>query len=265
MSQYHWENCLPEVKQQVNHFVYALKEILADNLTGIYLHGSLAMGCFNPQSSDIDILAATHQPIAPDARWALAELFLSLSNKPRPLEVSFLNHAQLAAWQHPTLYDLHYSEDWRARYQSCLDQRSWDSWPASDNLDNDLAAHITITQHRGICLYGQPIPQTFPQVPAQDYFDSIVSDFHWANERITENPVYTILNACRVLAFEQEGCIYSKEEGGVWALAQLPPKFHALVLVALNAYRGEEQADFNPLLLQRFMNYMNEQIEHTVN
>lgn len=29
---------------------------LQDNLIGIYLHGSLVMGCFNPQSSDIDFL-----------------------------------------------------------------------------------------------------------------------------------------------------------------------------------------------------------------
>lgn len=28
---------------------------LQDKLTGIYLHGSLAMGCYNPESSDIDL------------------------------------------------------------------------------------------------------------------------------------------------------------------------------------------------------------------
>ena len=29
-------------------------EILGDNLIGIYLHGSVAFGCYNPLLSDID-------------------------------------------------------------------------------------------------------------------------------------------------------------------------------------------------------------------
>ena len=30
--------------------------IFQEDLTGIYLHGSLAMGCFNPKKSDIDFI-----------------------------------------------------------------------------------------------------------------------------------------------------------------------------------------------------------------
>jgi len=37
-------------------FVERNKEILEDSLVGIYLHGSAAMGCFNPAKSDIDLL-----------------------------------------------------------------------------------------------------------------------------------------------------------------------------------------------------------------
>ena len=32
------------------------KIIFKEDLTGIYLHGSLAMGCFNPNKSDIDLI-----------------------------------------------------------------------------------------------------------------------------------------------------------------------------------------------------------------
>lgn len=31
-------------------------EELSENLVGIYLHGSLAMGCFNPSRSDVDLV-----------------------------------------------------------------------------------------------------------------------------------------------------------------------------------------------------------------
>ena len=32
----------------INSFVEQSKEILRDNLVGIYLHGSAVMGCYNP-------------------------------------------------------------------------------------------------------------------------------------------------------------------------------------------------------------------------
>jgi len=259
MSHYGWDNCPKEVKLQVNHFVDALHLILGDNLTGIYIHGSLAMNCFNPQSSDIDVLVATQQPVSPEARWALAKLLLSLSNSPRPLEVSFLHLKQLASWQHPTPFDLHYSEDWRERYENCLAQHLWDLWPEGDNLDGDLSAHFTIIQQRGICLWGQPIPQTFPGVPAQDYLDSIVSDGLWAIKRIAENPVYAVLNTCRVFAYVQAGLICSKEEGGVWAVAHLPPELQEPVLTALAAYRGDGVSQFNSHQLDQYAKYM---VEH---
>ena len=32
------------------------KDIIGEELTGIYLHGSLAMGCFHSDKSDIDLI-----------------------------------------------------------------------------------------------------------------------------------------------------------------------------------------------------------------
>jgi len=36
----------------IHEFIEQSKNILRDNLVGIYLHGSAAMGCFNPEKSD---------------------------------------------------------------------------------------------------------------------------------------------------------------------------------------------------------------------
>jgi streptomycin 3"-adenylyltransferase len=44
------------VDEQVDRLVAGFRDILGDNLHGIYLHGSLALGCFNPARSDIDVL-----------------------------------------------------------------------------------------------------------------------------------------------------------------------------------------------------------------
>lgn len=40
----------------LNKIVDKSIKIFKENLIGIYLHGSLAMGCFNPDKSDIDLI-----------------------------------------------------------------------------------------------------------------------------------------------------------------------------------------------------------------
>ena len=37
----------------LDEFVNTTQQIMEGKLTGIYLHGSMAMGCFNPKKSDI--------------------------------------------------------------------------------------------------------------------------------------------------------------------------------------------------------------------
>ena len=45
--------------------------ILASNLVGMYVHGSIAMGCFKPDSSDIDVLVVVDQPLSVPIRRLL--------------------------------------------------------------------------------------------------------------------------------------------------------------------------------------------------
>ena len=59
----HWRDCPDDVRNLVNHVLEDYRAILADNLVGFYLHGSLAMGCFNPELSDIDFLAVVSRPM----------------------------------------------------------------------------------------------------------------------------------------------------------------------------------------------------------
>ncbi|MDO4667672.1 MAG: nucleotidyltransferase domain-containing protein [Streptococcus sp.] len=44
-------------------FVENSHQILGENLVGIYLHGSVAMGCFNDKKSDIDLLVVVNNDI----------------------------------------------------------------------------------------------------------------------------------------------------------------------------------------------------------
>ncbi len=240
MSQYEWADCPEASRDQVTAFIADMQYILGDNLVGVYLHGSLAMGCFNPERSDIDLIVLIRTRLEAGHKRRLAESLLHRSNAPRPIEISFLTPGDLVPWRHPTPFVFHYSEEWRGRFTGAL---ASGVLPAQSDTDPDLAAHLTITRRRGLCLYGAPIEQTIPLVPAEDYADSIVGDLEWMRERYAENPSgispYLVLNACRVYAFLLEGAVFSKDEGGQWALTKLPDAITGVVRQALDVYRGK--------------------------
>ena len=47
----------------LTRFVESARETIGENLLGVYLHGSAAMGCFNPKSSDLDLLVGVKEAL----------------------------------------------------------------------------------------------------------------------------------------------------------------------------------------------------------
>src|SRR5262245_8202997 len=125
MPQYSWHDCPPPVRIQLDRFIQATQALLADQLVGIYLHGSLALGCFNPSRSDLDLLVVTHTGMPVEIKRELGQLLLELSGAPIPIEISFLRRADITPWRHPAPFDLHYSETWREQYQRELAGDAW--------------------------------------------------------------------------------------------------------------------------------------------
>ena len=62
----------PDVNTTLGLFLQGVQAILGDLMVGTYLHGSLASGDFNPQSSDIDFVVVVAQPVCDDLLSALA-------------------------------------------------------------------------------------------------------------------------------------------------------------------------------------------------
>jgi len=77
-------NLPPDVAIITAALLQGIQMALGDDLVGLYLHGSLATGNFDPATSDIDFFAITARPITASQFAALAAL-----------------HQQLAAFPHP--------------------------------------------------------------------------------------------------------------------------------------------------------------------
>ncbi|MFN8465552.1 MAG: DUF4111 domain-containing protein [Caldilineaceae bacterium] len=226
-----------EILEQIDDLASFLCEIEQNNLIGVYLHGSLAMGCFRLGQSDVDLLILVQEPAPPERVRAWTQQILQSSGNPAPLELSVLTRAQYTPWQHPAPFTFHFSEEWRPGLLAALDAKSGCDGQQENTLDPDLAGHFTVTQRRGVCVTGTPIARAIPDIPWPNYLDSILRDFTWACERAQDNPVYLVLNTCRIWAAVVDELVLSKAEGAIWAMPRLPPDIRAIVATAADLYR----------------------------
>ena len=239
-------------------FVEKSKEILQGNLVGIYLHGSAVMGCYNPAKSDLDLIVVVKKSMSDADKKAYMDMVVDLSSQgpAKGIEMSVVKQSVCKPFAYPTPFELHFSIahlDW---YRNDPD----DYVSKMKGEDKDLAAHFTIINHRGKCLYGAPIKDTFADVPIQDYIDSIWEDVANAKDEIADNPMYLTLNLARVLAYLKDGVVLSKKEGGVWALNNIPERYHSLVQNAINEYTEGNVISYDPIIAKEYAGYMLEQI-----
>jgi predicted nucleotidyltransferase len=229
------------------HLAEELRVILGDDLIGVYLHGSGATGCFNPDRSDVDLLVVGRQTLAPEQRRAVAELLLARSGAPYPVELTLLTTEQLRPWRHPTPFEFHYSEIWRA---SLTQQLTVGDLPSRTLTDPDLAAHITVLRARGRVIVGAPIHEVFPEVPEADFRQAILADLEWIRDHSTR--IYGVLNACRILAYLDGQGLLSKAEGADWALEKVPAAYRATITKARSAYRSGSDEPCSPQEVHAF-------------
>jgi predicted nucleotidyltransferase len=107
MGQYTWTTCSKVIQAEVNTLRTELQRLLGQNLLGIYLHGSLALGGFQPGRSDIDMIVVTAQRIDLEGKRRCIELLLRISKMPSPLDIRFLVEQDLFPFQQPLPCDLH--------------------------------------------------------------------------------------------------------------------------------------------------------------
>ena len=242
----------------LEEFIRRSAEILKDNLCGIYLHGSAVMGCFHPETSDIDLIVVVNGPVSDDTKLVYMAMVTELNTAapPKGIEMSVVTRCVCRPFVYPTPFELHFSPAHLDRYRNDPDLYV----RTMRGTDRDLAAHFTVIRARGRCLYGLPAGDVFGEVPERDYLDSIWYDVAGAREEIAGNTAYLVLNLARVLAYCREGSVLSKQEGGEWALACLPEEFHSLVRDALKEYAEGGRGGYDVECAGRYADYMLERI-----
>lgn len=229
-------------KKLMNTVTAEYSRILGEKLVGVYIHGSVAFGCFNPEKSDIDFITVVESPLTLTEKEGLIRVLVDLTSAApeKGFEMSVVLRSVCRDFVYPTPYELHFSNLHLSKIRSGLTEYCRDM----HGTDPDLAAHFTVIRHVGVAFCGADILSVFGQVPKEAYLDSIQNDVAGAEQQILENPVYIILNLCRVLAYIREGVVLSKKSGGEWGIANLPEEYRLLVETALTDYLSENESQF---------------------
>ncbi|HMS50239.1 MAG TPA: DUF4111 domain-containing protein [Candidatus Saccharibacteria bacterium] len=239
-----WKNCDEDIKQFVLALVAVLENELSDNLVGVYLHGSLAMGCYYRPKSDLDIIVVVENQLGTDiakktgiAIAEQADKRLTTGN----VELSIITADTAKKIPVPVPFELHYSTEWHDK------MLNGDIEYDSGKTDIDLLSHLMYVRQRGVVLAGKPISEVFGEYDWRHFMDAVIDDFEWIleDEHIIETPFYGVLNICRVLQLMSENSqmVHSKDEGGEWGLKNLPHEHHAIIQQALDAYRSSVEVN----------------------
>lgn len=201
-----------DYKEIMDRLTTAYQRALSDNFVGMYVHGSIAMGCFNPLTSDIDYICIVNEE-PDDAQKKLildATLEMDAYAPQKGLEMHIMRLRDCIAPRHPAYFCLHYS---RAHTHSVLNDPQ-EYIARMKGFDPDLGGHLTIMHACGVRWAGPPVADVFGPVPKEMYLESILEDV------LSDcgDEIYRICNLCRVWGYLAEGLVLSKRTGPEWAL-----------------------------------------------
>ncbi|RPI84786.1 MAG: DUF4111 domain-containing protein [Chloroflexi bacterium] len=227
-----------EINAVLQLLLVNVQAVLGDLFIGLYIHGSLAGGGFEPGRSDIDFVVVTESEV-PElllARLAAMHKKITLSGMKWAdvLEGSYipkdaLRHYDPANSHHPAL---------RSDGSFAVDHHG---------IDWIILSHVL--REKGIAIAGPDLKSFIDPIPPGDLRRAAAQTLQawWQPQLIeptwllsAEYQAYAVLTMCRSLYTLEHGEIVSKPEAARWALKIVPEERVGLIEKALAWRRGME-------------------------
>ncbi|HEU5102872.1 MAG TPA: aminoglycoside adenylyltransferase domain-containing protein [Roseiflexaceae bacterium] len=229
----------PDINAVLRLLLTNVQQVLGDQLVGMYLHGSLASGDFEPLTSDVDFVVVTAERL-PEATVAELEvmharLLASGMDWANKLEGTYFPRRDLRRYR---------SSD--ALYPSLNEAKFYMGGHGSDWVIGSY-----ILREHGLTLAGPP-PQSLidPVAPEElrqatrellrEWWAPMLEDT--ARLRGSDYQAYATLTMCRALYTLEHGAVVSKPAAAGWAREVLGGRRAALIERAL-AWRPGMQLD----------------------
>lgn len=248
----------PDVDKLLYELLDQIRQILDENLVGLYLYGSLVSGDFDEGVSDFDLLAATATDIDDTEFDRLHKLHLDfVDDHPEwdnRVEVAYLSVAGLET------------------FKTTASQIAVISPGEPFNVKQagrDWLINWWLVRERGRTLHG-PDPKTLIAPISREEFLDVVWDHtqlwrEWVKDsRHRKAQAYTILTMCRALYAAKHGEQVSKKRAALWVREYLPDQA-GLIEQALEWRTAEDddgidhEATFAET--ERFVHFVIDQVE----
>lgn len=247
-----------DINALLNTLLSDVQMILGGLFVGMYVHGSLANGDFDPQRSDIDFVVVTTDDLPGEMVAALEAMHASIA-------VSNLKWATNYEGSYIPQHALRRYDPDRTLHPAVRVDGSF----GVDRHGSEWVIQRHVIREQGIVLAG-PAPQTLiDPVPANDLRRAALGVLRewWAPQlrapfrlHNSEYHAYAVLTMCRVLYTLEFGTVASKPQAARWTQKRLGGRWVGLIDQALSWQHGVELDGLNEVL--DFIRYTLERSEH---
>lgn len=240
----------PYVNNAIKKLNDLIKGILGDNYFGMYIHGSLALGDFDTNTSDIDFMVVVNNQLSQNDFLKLKQMHENFRNSDsywsNRFEGSYVEFSWLREYLPPALTRPYCNND---EFKLELYGYEW-------------TLELFILREFGICIEGEDLKQFIPQISDEVLKEATLKLLRISWLPLTESdyifkpdyPTYAIQTMCRALYMFKFGKIVSKEVARKWACSNIDQKFNGLI-ANINGKSNYLKEEVNHDLIKDFINY----------
>ena len=221
-------------------YTILLRDFFADDLTGIYLYGSVVYDAFGPRVSDLDVTVLHRTDLNEERTRGLSgthERFGRGLPAAGRLDVSFVPLRLVGG----------YGKDSLPYYRD-------GHFCRSGGGDVNPVMWRTL-RGRGVAVCGPPAAEIVPPVSDEDLAENMRRNLDFLRLQMplyvttgTGETVFGVLSLCRVLYTLRTGEQVGKVEAGRWALHRLHSRWQPLIQRAITRYETNDLSSGDALL-----------------
>jgi hypothetical protein len=232
-----------------------LRDLIGDDLIGVYLLGSGSLGGFDPRTSDIDIAAVVRRPLTQDQKQRIVRDLAhpTLPCPARKLELVVYG-ADAVTGPSPTLL-------WEVNLNTGPEVGVESSFDPSSEPEHWFVLDVAMARRHARPLLGAPPETVFGEIPQERVLRALLGSIAW-HLRNDPRGVQGVLNACRAWRWAEEATWSPKPEAARWARARTEDP--EVIDAALAARETEEAPAPDPHAVERFVSQVARRIERSL-
>jgi Domain of unknown function (DUF4111) len=223
-----------------------LAEALDGSLVGSYFVGSVALGGYVADESDVDIIGVSEHQVPVRAKLLVADAVLECTTRCPARGLEFTLYRKEVAGAQPTGADFELNANGGRRMPRSVHVQP-DAEPGFWYVLDRAIAH-----RAGIAIVGPPARQVFADVPRGALLAAMKDSMRWHRDHEGAT-LYSVLNASRAWRFAAEDALGPKLEGAAWARSRWPKPELIQSAVAL---RHGQPAHLRASQVDEFLEYV---------